>query len=447
VGIFDLFRRGGALVESKASAVQTLIVATMAGRPVWPGRDYEKLAREGYQQNPIVGACVRAIAFASASIPLELYEKSKGGKMTQVETDAILDLLDMPSPGVDEWEFRVGWISYLLISGNVFIERVDGLGGEPIELYLWRPDRAKVVPGADGWPMAYEYTVGGMTRRIPVKFPDGKRPVLHVKEFHPVNDFYGMPRLDNAAYAVDVYTGALAWNKSLLENAARPPGALVVPQDKEHGGGLNVEQIAAIRQQLQERFSGTQNAGKPLLLTGGMTWERFALTPVEMDYIEGKADAARDIARSFGVPPMLLGIPGDNTYSNYQEANRAFYRDTVLPLTKRFAKTMTAWLIRPAKGPAFFLHLDEDEIPALITEREAKWKMILSAGSILDVNEQRRGIGYEDKDGCDVIMRGSSEVPFEVAVNPPADGGEADPMDPSAAPDAEDEDAEDHATA
>jgi phage portal protein BeeE len=39
--------------------------------------------------------------------------------------------------------------------------------------------------------------------------------------------------------------------------------------------------------------------------------------------------AAREIALALGVPPMLLGIPGDNTYSNYQEATRSFWR--VLP--------------------------------------------------------------------------------------------------------------------
>ena len=33
---------------------------------------------------------------------------------------------------------------------------------------------------------------------------------------------------------------------------------------------------------------------------------------------------AREIALAFGVPPMILGLPGDNTYSNFQEANRAF---------------------------------------------------------------------------------------------------------------------------
>ena len=47
---------------------------------------------------------------------------------------------------------------------------------------------------------------------------------------------------------------------------------------------------------------------------------------------------------AFGVPPMLIGIQGDATYSNYQEAHLAFYRLTVLPLATRVAASLADWL-------------------------------------------------------------------------------------------------------
>ena len=75
----------------------------------------------------------------------------------------------------------------------------------------------------------------------------------------------------------------------------------------------------------------------------------MSLSPKDMDFIEAKHVAAREIALALGVPPMLLGIPGDNTYSNYQEATRAFWRPTVLPLVSRTAKALSAWL-SPAYG-------------------------------------------------------------------------------------------------
>ena len=85
-------------------------------------------------------------------------------------------------------------------------------------------------------------------------------------------------------------------------------------------------------------------AGRPLLLEGGLDWKAMGLSPKDMDFVEARNGAARDIALAFGVPPMLLGIPGDNTFANYQEANRAFYRLTVLPMLTRTAASLSAWL-------------------------------------------------------------------------------------------------------
>jgi phage portal protein BeeE len=90
----------------------------------------------------------------------------------------------------------------------------------------------------------------------------------------------------------------------------------------------------------------------------------MSLSPRDMDFIDAKHAAAREIALALGVPPMLLGIPGDNTYSNLQEATRAFWRQTVLPLVNRTAKALIGWL-GPAYGGALSLAPDLDQIEVL----------------------------------------------------------------------------------
>ncbi|MEM9360043.1 MAG: phage portal protein, partial [Pseudomonadota bacterium] len=111
--------------------------------------------------------------------------------------------------------------------------------------------------------------------------------------------------------------------------------------------------------------------------------------------------AAREIALALGVPPMLLGIPGDNTYSNYQEANRTFWRQTVLPLVQRTVRSMSRWL-SPAWESDVMLKPDLNAIQALAPEREALW-LRLEQSSFLSLNEKRSAVGYGPVDGGDVI--------------------------------------------
>ncbi len=110
-----------------------------------------------------------------------------------------------------------------------------------------------------------------------------------------------------------------------------------------------------------------------------------------MDFVEAKNAAAREIALAFGVPPLLLGLPGDSTHANYAEANRAFYRQTVIPLVKRTGEALAQWL-SPAFGEVR-LDPDLDAIEALSAERESLWRRV-SAADFLTDDEKREAVGY-----------------------------------------------------
>src|SRR5690606_34620053 len=139
-------------------------------------------------------------------------------------------------------------------------------------------------------------------------------------------------------------------------------------------------------------YTGASRAGRPMLLEGGLDWKAMGLTPKDMDFIEAKNSASREIALAFGVPPMILGIPGDNTYANYQDANRAFYRMTVLPLVARTASELAAFLA-PRFGKGLRLSFDADQIDGLAMEREALWARIGAADFLTD-DEKREAVGY-----------------------------------------------------
>ncbi|WP_350333377.1 phage portal protein [Coralliovum pocilloporae] len=388
--------------EEKASRTGGLIAFQHQGQPVWTPRDYGALAREGYTKNPIVYRCVRMIAEAAASVPWILYQGRD-----ELDEHPILTLLDGPNERQGGAEFLEELYGHVLVAGNAYAEALavtDGIG----ELHVLRPDRMKVVPGRDGWPDAYDYTVSGRTVRFRAEEGGLVRPILHLTLFHPLNDHYGFAPLEAAQTSLDVHNAAGVWNKALLDNSARPSGALVYAA--REGGNLTDEQFERLKAELEDGFSGSGNAGRPLLLEGGLDWKAMALSPRDMDFLEAKNGAARDIALAFGVPPMLLGIPGDNTFANYQEANRAFWRQTILPLVGRTAKALTTWLA-PAYGGRLRLWYDADQIDALSSEREALWQRVNDA-SFLSDSEKREAVGYSPERSDDPVS-GSGFTPMD----------------------------------
>src|SRR5437764_187668 len=204
---------------------------------------------------------------------------------------------------------------------------------------------------------------------------------------------------ENAAACVFLlYDGAVERDThALLDNSARPSGALVY--DGPEGAVLSDNQFERLKRELEDNYQGAVNAGRPLLLEGGLDWKAMSLSPKDMEFLEAKHTAAREIALAFGVPPMLLGIPGDNTFSNYQEANRVFFRATVLPFANRIGCALAQWLA-PAFGADLRLAIDIDRIDALATDRAALWERA-TAAPFLTINEKRAATGYGPLEGGD----------------------------------------------
>ena len=371
--------------EAKTSRTGPLIALYETGIPQWTPRDYTALMREGFEQNPIVYRAIRMIAEAVASVPF-LYFNGR----VEMTDHPMEQLLCEPNPGDSGVSLREALIGYLLGSGNGYLECVSDTNG-PRELYALRPDRMRVIPGVDGWPEAYSYSINGESVQFDM-MQAGVKPILQITLFNPLSDHYGLSPISAAAYAIDVHNAASAWNKSLLDNGARPSGALVYTGTA--GSTLSSDQFDRLKAELEESFQGAANAGRPLLLEGGLDWKPLSLSPKDMDFMEAKAAAAREIALAFGIPSMLLGLPGDNRHANYAEANQVFWRQTVLPLATRVHEAIAQWLA-PAFG-AIEVKPDLDRITALSDERTALWARI-NAASFLTDDEKREAVGYGAK--------------------------------------------------
>ena len=380
----------GPVMERKASATGRVVaLAAGSGRVAWSARDTASLTRGGFIGNPVGFRSVKLIAEAAAAVSLVCEDKA-----SRYETHPVLDLLRRPNPGQGRAELFESLFGQILLSGNGYLEAV-GLetSGLPGELHVLRSDRMSIVPGADGWPVAYDYAVGGRKHRFDMTgSPD---PICHIKAFHPQDDHYGLSPMQAAAVALDVHNSASAWSKALLDNAARPSGAIIY-KGVDGQGSLSPDQYERLVSEMESHHQGARNAGRPMLLEGGLDWKPMGFSPSDMEFHETKTAAAREIALAFGVPPMLLGIPGDATYANYAEAHRAFYRLTVLPLVTRVAASV-AWWLSEHLGAEVDLRPDPDRIPALADERDAQWKRIGEASFLTDA-EKRALLGLPPLD-------------------------------------------------
>jgi HK97 family phage portal protein len=386
--MFDFFRKAEVATEGKASAVGPLTAGGLgrmaavqaATQPRWTARDTVSLTRAGFQGNPVGFRAVRLISEAAAALPLVLQDAER-----RYDEHPLLSLLRRPNPAQGRAEFLEAVYAQILLSGSAYIEAVAGSEtGLPVELHVLRSDRMSVVPGADGWPAAYEYAVGGRKHRFQMQ--DGAGPICHVRAYHPLDDHYGLSPLEAAATALDVHSSASKWSKALLDNAARPSGAIVFRGDDAQST-MTPEQFERLQAEMELHHQGARNAGRPMLLEGGLDWKPMGFSPSDMEFHKTKEAAAREIALAFGVPPMLLGIPGDATYANYQEANRGFFRLTVLPLAAKVTDSLAHWLSSHA-GSALSIRPDLDQVPALAVERDQHWRRVADAAFLSDAEKR-----------------------------------------------------------
>lgn len=341
----------------------------------WP-QGYDAQVRAGYGDNAVAQRSVRIVAESVGSAPVNASDP------------AVARLIATTSAGQGLMETLA---AQLLLHGNGYVQILCDAEGMPGELFALRPERVSVEPDGDGWPVAYLYRVGDRVTRLMAEGETGRPAIIHLKSFNPVDDHYGMGCLGAASGAVAVHNAATRWNKALIDNAARPSGALV-HDPGEAGATLSNEQFDRLKAELATSYSGAGNAGRPLLLEGGLRWQSLSLTPAELDFQATRAAAAREIALAFGVPPMLLGLPGDATYANYREANRALWRLTVLPLTGKIldgvAQGLRHW------WPEARLSVDLDRVTALADERMALWEQVAKA-DFLTPEEKRAMVGVE----------------------------------------------------
>ena len=380
-----------------------------------PKISYDDLATDGYSENAIVYRCINEISNNASRVKINLFRGDQ-----ELDNHPLLDLLYNPSPTMSQVEWFQAMYSYLLISGNNYMLSVGGDNTPPTELYNLRPDRMKIRSGTRAMPVAYDYMLKGqIVESYIVDQSTGASKVKHIKLFNPLDDYYGMSPMQASSVDIDQHNLANKHNVNLLQNGARPSGAVIFNPKDETGGHVQLSDVQRnqLMNDVNQRFSGTNNAGKPMLLEGDFEWKEMGLSPKDMDFIQLKNMSAKDIALVYGVPSQLIGIPDSQTYSNFAEAKLALYNETIIPLLDRIQGDLNEWLVPMFNEQGLELRYDIDSIPAMAEQRKRVFESV-SAGvkeGILTRNEAREQLGYEPIEGADSLLVSANLMPLNLA--------------------------------
>jgi HK97 family phage portal protein len=379
------------------------------GAPTWMNRDYASYARNAYAMNSDVYSCISLIASAAKQIKID--DTGKGRASAEL-------LKKAGGPTFIEY-----WISYLLISGNAYIEIGRNGSGQPVSVYLLSPDRVTAqtninTPGASD---TYRPEVR-MWKVLDAKgIPRFLAPseIIHSRLFNPLDPICGMSPIEAALLDIDAQNESAALMKRTMQSGFTP-GWIEAGEESDWSD----TQIA----QLKERLRRSREGGEALFLQQAK-WHEIGVKPVDAEIATQQTMSKRDIASVFHVDPALIGDVSTRTYATYQESRRALYMEAVNPLVKMFSHDWNAAIAEPPPGalarPGYNgspLTADKDSFDAITAARAEATDRVhkLWTSGLITQNEARRDLEYDPVSGGDVFYAPANFLPLQ--------GSEAEPL-------------------
>ncbi len=378
--------RGVGVTETKASAATRIEVEAVRGQDaIWTPRRFDALIREGYEQAVWAYACVGWISRLARDTRWLVFVGED-----ESPNHPLVQLLKRPNPQQSGSAFIEAVIGFMETAGNSYIERVGLPNRAPVELWVKRPDRMRVIPDPTTLIRGYEYEVGGQKLRYDAW------QIRHLRKWNPSDDWYGLSPLAAAARGIDTFNGGQAHNLALIQNGARPSGAWVTNQR------LTDQQFSRLREQLDDAAAMARR-GRPMLVEDGTSWQELGLSPRDLDFLAGQQDAARQIHAAFGVHPVITGL-SEGTFENQKQALRSLTITTVLPFVEYLTEELNAWLA-PLYGPNVRIAYDRDAYSSMAEDQESLWARaeIGFKTGFITRNEARHLLGYEPVDDGDTF--------------------------------------------
>lgn len=359
------------------------------------------LATQGYRQNTLIYSAINYRSRCVAEAPLNISSLDAEGEQEVIDHHPVKELLLNPNSAMTEEQFwQVAEIN-LCISGFSAWEIEFSNGGRPLALWPMRSDWCQFYRG-EGQPIR-------AIRYQPYGLPPVDVPISNVVLFQYYDPIYpllkGLSPLAVALNIVQVDNFATAFLNDFMQHGAMPQGLLTSDQM------LQPKEAEDIADRWVQRHGGAGNWSKPAVLGRGTTYQPTgaAFSPgFDFSKIDGRDESRMCMA--IGVEPILIGAQVGlqaSTYSNYEEARRAFYQARVLPEWRYLASEIREQLLPHFEDAAssFTVGFDLGEIKALQEDKTAAWQRATTAwqANLIDRDTALDEMGLDPVDDGQVI--------------------------------------------
>lgn len=417
----NIFRKAASLFSSKSYSLSAVDLVTIQhfSNILNFTKDYGSLAKVGYVENVIANICIRRTAEAMNSIPCkfmlngEEVDKKNSDKLIK----SIVQAFEDPNPDYNKRLFFEALQTQKYIAGENFVYiPEDALGNVAGFKYL-RPDKVSKTESADDRIHSYLYNSGshnilftrektvvdGVQEDNPTNMI-GRFNLVNCRNYNPLSERDALSSLTPAALSIDGHNQALKWNNTVMKNSGKASG-IITFGDANGAGGMNQEQMTALKKKIQEQTTGSEN-GSIMLANNPGKFEKFSMTPQEMDFINGIVQRATDICNALDYPPYLLGFTGA-TFSNQAEAKLALYESSAIPKAEATYSAITTFLNRKYDID-FSVELDLVKVPAMAPRfAEMNQSIIMQyEKNIINHNEVREKLNHEP------VIDGSGDLYF-----------------------------------
>lgn len=376
-------------VRAYFAPVETRDAWTATAHPVtvaYAERDCDFSAAQA-ENLAVALSCVNVISSNMASFPLLVYQRDRTGRREAIG-HWLLDLVRFgPNPNQVWGAMLESAIASVELAGNALIEIVRNGEGSVAELRFlpWSWVQMQMLPSGRVAFDIYEPKLPGTSAIKRRLLADD---VIHLKD-RSDDGYIGRSRLSRAGDVLRTARAQQTFARSFLERGAQPSGIIT------HPGMMTADQRVSLREQFTERHAGTANAGRTLILDGGLDWKASQISPEDAELLASRRFAVEEIARVYGVPPPLVGDLSHGTFTNSREAARWFGQFTLTPRVRR----LEAELSRALLGPGSQFEIEFDMSSLLRSDPETRWqshKIAIETG-VLDTDEIREIEGWNPR--------------------------------------------------